>query len=1731
MLNKLFSKTVLKKAGAISLGLIVNSASALVYFSFPQSTPVAYADTACRDTSVASAAKVKPRVGGVALDQAAKFLANMNEVTGAYYDQTLDRIVFVGKTNTSLPQFDKDDLAVAIKVIIFEGKLPWFSLESNATDERLLDSVFGSNSLVDTRFGKVMYEADYQMKLYGAGKNVNGQPITSTVPGYKSFRQMYLDYGPTPGSEGRSRWWFTPQYISLKKDDANSAFVFDSVKMQIKTEALANNDPAWNRAANDFAQHQTDHYDEFTQESPSYGQLKQLGKMSAVVKWIYDSGVTTDFHWARDYAPKKVQTPRTTPKVPDTIYTTTDGVFTYTEYISGGADLATANTYTPDTGTSAALKASAQAVPTTQQDVTWNFTKDGQQYQAVAVEADAFRSVGSYNTAETDFSTPIAGDMNLTFQRIYSSFSAGQYGVGRGWNIFPAQLFDIRIGQTQVCGTGLAGTHPKGLGFKSQSGGWESFVFQDCAVGYMPEDNAYHSKITHNGDGTFTATLKDQTQFIFDSAYKLTQMKDKNANKISYSYDAESRLTSITDNKSHPITFAYNAEGLITSATDWAGRKVTYTYDAQGNLLTATDPNNGVSTYNYDANFKLISIVDRNGQTTVTNTYTPESKMATQKNASDITATYAYDNVNRQVTVTDSLGRITKNKYDTKARVLEGADPANQLVKYTYGAEFAPLTITDKKGNKVTNTYDPNGNLLSTLYPDNSKINYTYDSKNRVTKIDDYRYGLTPKATTFTYDAANNLSKIDEALSATNFTYDTTGEVLTVTDPLLRKTTYTRDSLGNKLTETDPLLNKTTYDYDLIGRLLKQTDPDLKVLSYTYDGNGNVLTTINAAGSTTNIYDKENRLVKTTLPTTAMTEYVYSKSDSLTSVKDAVNSLTTYGYDAYQNLISQQDALNQTTVNTYDNLNRQKDSTTPLGKVVKWEYDANGNLTKRIDANAATTTYTYDVLNRLTKMTYPDLKTVSYEYDARGNMTKMTDPVGVSMYTYDAFDRLTKATNPYNHAISYTYDKADNLTKLTYPDSTSVTYTYDNAHRLVKVTDWGGRNITYTYNKNNLPATRTMPNTVKTTYGYDLANRLVDISHTKSTTTLAKFTYERDSVGNITKASESGTFVGYAVPTPTPTPTATPTPTPTPGGSGPDLVITNVTTTPATPVHGQNFTISTTFQNQGTATANMAAMRVAFFYDNPTAPNYQTTYNDFNNISVTLAPGMSQTYNHVYGNIATAGPHTIWVMVDYTQGIVESNENNNLFGPKSVSLSYGNVLQDFLAKVANTNPFKVGVAYAQTAPFVTNFNYDPLSRLTQASYPDGGLYKYTFDKVDNRATATVGTALTNYTYNADSQLAQGGNLTYYYDNNGNQIQRTQTGLQENHKYTWDFENRLVRYVMPNNNTHNYIYDGKGNLLEKEFSTAKTRYVTDISGSLSRMLGTASAYGSGGMTDSYVYGLSMVSQGWAGGTSSTREYLLEDGLGNIRFITGSSGDKKLGRYYDPFGNVRKNDGVGASLFQFSGEMYNDTLGYHFLRARYYDPQTGRFISKDPVKGVLTIPQTQNPYAYAGNNPINMSDPSGEFWGPLLSFLGQVGTFMATKGQQACTFVATQGQKAVQATKGIMSNPQTANTVTNVAPKAVSIERKAEKVIHGNNLLNPATNYGYSLRSNATDSIMKFGETLNPSTRYPASFYKANDVYMKLEIEGSKADIHNWQNQKILDYLNQFGRRPLLNNSNF
>ncbi|HSX09002.1 MAG TPA: PA14 domain-containing protein [Candidatus Saccharimonadales bacterium] len=1059
------------------------------------------------------------QVGGEELDVAAQDIANFTDITGAYYDSSLNRIVFIGTTNGTGPKYNKDDVALAIKSIYYNNTMPDVSIDDNPNNPSSSSAIVNySGPIQNTNLGSELFNADYKYKQYVIGYDPNNVKVTSSVPTYKSVVDRYVALNPNPVLGNQTKFILSPQAITIKNSTANNAFVFSNVAMQATAQAInPNNDPQWNQAASDFVSDMTTNYNQYAQESVDLTHAQQVAKIVAILKWVSDNNIPTDFHAAQYYTPDTVSSPSTVQKV-------TTPVFPNGYSAQGEVKYSTPNTYVPDDGTAANIKNASQAVSTSKEDVTWTFTNGAQQYQAVAITADAFKSLGGYSGTVTDLSTPLAGDLSLKFQRSYSSFSNAQTGIGLGWDFMSARLADNNFPQSiniTTCNNVLYITQ---LALDTQNG-HETFTFNCSNNGYVADDPSFHTKLVQNSDGSLTATESDQTKLNFNADFQLTSMVDKNANKINYSYDGSGKLTSMDDTKGHTFTVAYNGQNLISSVTDWTNRKVQYSYNGNGNLTGVTDPNNNTTNYGYDSNSRLATITDRTGQVVLTNTYGSDARIATQTSAAGLIKTNTYDNVNKKITQTDNNGRSVVTTYDSKARILQQTDPAGKSNTYTYGNEAVPLTQKDKNNNVTTFTYDSSGNVNSVTFPDTSVINYTFDSNNRVTKILDGRYGTPAKETDNTYDASGNLTQRTEAGLTTTFTFDSAGEPLTMTDPLNHTITWTRNSLGNILTQKDANNNVINFTYDSLGRLTKQTDPNNSSVSYTYDANGNMLTSTEGAGTTTYTYDKEDRLKTTTDPDNSVNQYAYNTSGSLSSVTDALNNTTTYGYDTYQSISSQQNALNNTTTNSYDNLNRQTQATTPLGKATKWTYDANGNIASKIDANNKTTSYTYDSLNRLTKITYPDLSTVTFTLDNRGNITKMVDSVGTATYTYDNFDRLTQAVDEYGHTITYTYDNAGNMKTLTYPDGKIVTYNYDPTNKMTSVLDWNNHTTSYTYNKNGTVAARTLPNGVSSNYDYDISKRLIGVTHKSSTATLAQFNYVRDNAGKITNAVEQGSFI------------------------------------------------------------------------------------------------------------------------------------------------------------------------------------------------------------------------------------------------------------------------------------------------------------------------------------------------------------------------------------------------------------------------------------------------------------------------------------------------------------------------------------------------------------------------------------------------------------------------------
>jgi RHS repeat-associated protein len=225
--------------------------------------------------------------------------------------------------------------------------------------------------------------------------------------------------------------------------------------------------------------------------------------------------------------------------------------------------------------------------------------------------------------------------------------------------------------------------------------------------------------------------------------------------------------------------------------------------------------------------------------------------------------------------------------------------------------------------------------------------------------------------------------------------------------------------------------------------------------------------------------------------------------------------------------------------------------------------------------------------------------------------------------------------------------------------------------------------------------------------------------------------------------------------------------------------------------------------------------------------------------------------------------------------------------------------------------------------------------------------------VGNRLSETTNSGTTTYTlrlrkgqaYDIANRLTDVNGATYSWDNNGNLLN---DGV---NTYSYNHANRLISVVGPSTSS-SYAYNGLGDRLQQTVDSVTERYTLDINSGLTQV-----------------------------------------GLGSVRQLAESDGVVSMSKVYQPFGEVMNNIGPGTTSYGFTGE-WTDSTDLVYLRSRYYQPDMGRFISKDIWPGNPSQPGSLNKWVYVENDPVNGVDPLGlrryEIWAaafikkPFISF---------------------------------------------------------------------------------------------------------------------------------------------------
>jgi RHS repeat-associated protein len=269
------------------------------------------------------------------------------------------------------------------------------------------------------------------------------------------------------------------------------------------------------------------------------------------------------------------------------------------------------------------------------------------------------------------------------------------------------------------------------------------------------------------------------------------------------------------------------------------------------------------------------------------------------------------------------------------------------------------------------------------------------------------------------------------------------------------------------------------------------------------------------------------------------------------------------------------------------------------------------------------------------------------------------------------------------------------------------------------------------------------------------------------------------------------------------------------------------------------------------------------------------------------------------------------------------------------------------------------------------WSYDGIYRLTSeqiANDPEknDGSVSYGLDPVGNRLSMTStlpGINSGSFGYNADDEISSES-----YDANGNVLA---TGGKS---YIYDSENHMTS-MTSGSTVVRMAYDAFGNRVAKTVNGVTTRYLVEDDVNPTGLPQVLEEVQNGAAVRTYTYGLQRSSESQMLNGAWTPSFYGYDGAGSVRQLTNAAGAVTDTYEYDAYGNSFTKSGTTPNNYLYRGEQYDPDLSLYYLRARYYNPATGRFMSRDPWKGFLFDAKTLHKYLYVGSNPVNYVDPRG------------------------------------------------------------------------------------------------------------------------------------------------------------
>ncbi|WP_078579214.1 T7SS effector LXG polymorphic toxin [Salipaludibacillus agaradhaerens] len=1093
------------------------------------------------------------------------------------------------------------------------------------------------------------------------------------------------------------------------------------------------------------------------------------------------------------------------------------------------------------------------------------------------------------------------------------------------------------------------------------------------------------TSLTYLSDGfttVVTNALGYETTFIHNNRYQLVKKILPTGEQESYSYTERDQISKFIDRRGHSTEFFYDTAGNCIEVKDSLnqttlmaynnhrmskiiypdGASHTFEYDEYGNVIQEKDPLNHTSNFTYSKDGFLEGWNLPNG------TYIKQSRDANGNLASRI----------------NNFNQVTTYKYDSLNRI---------------------KTLLNAKGHSFDYEYNSNHQLTKLVYPDGSKVQLDYDNHGNLTSKTDQE----GHDTYYEYDNFDKLIKITNAKGhVDSFEYDLLGQVIKQIDAKNNEISFSYDSLGRLETVTDQDSFITTYCYDAADNITKVTNPEGGETHFSYDALNRVTAIKNSFGENVRLeYDSQNRITKEIHSEKLETNYTYNLAGQLIKKIDSAGQKTSFKYNA--NNLLEKITLSDGSFwfYEYNALGQPIKITNPLGHTIERSYDETGQVISAKDPLGQQTTFVYDPMERLCTIIYPNQAEKSFTYTPKGLLSKVINENGYETeYMYDALNLLKEVKDPLGNITKYDYDATKNLTKVSRLNGISESishqikkYVPQNANFAIDDhSELVEQIVRYEYNPRGYLAKKTDSTGYSTTYSYDGLGNLINVIDRDNFAT--SYHYSKGQRLNLVKYGD-GRSIAYNY---------------TKTGQISEIEDWSGTTHFEYNSLGQLITVKTP-NNESIHYKWTAQGQRAF----TTYPDGYEVGNEYNSLGqlVKVTDSLKCATNYSYdenGDLASVSLH---------DGSLTTFKYDPL--SRVTELSYLNsqdmVTEKHIYEYDPVGNRKKAIIFSrdEKPSDKIEYSYDALNQITEVKGVSGQHTRFFYDMTGNRLaelTQNNQTTQSGYVFNYDrlNRMKQRMDIMtldknyYSYDNRGNLLEIFQ-GDHLTQKHTFDATNQLVEAWTNMDVESKFTYNGLGQRIQKTISNSPTkethqllrnkevtnpdilleeRFIQDILSPANHVLTKTTG---DNKVHRYTYGINLIKEDILTSTlkngnasnTNTQESLdtysfkhNEQGsiVSSVRLKTEESKHMK----YDTFGSpiLKDSDTIldGAHHYSYTGLPYDKETGLYYAQARYYMPNTGRFISEDSWEGHMLHPNTTNPYPYVVNQPMTYTDTSGQ-----------------------------------------------------------------------------------------------------------------------------------------------------------